>query len=435
MLLHQDWRIAGCEECVRGMRRELTVDVLIVGLGPAGACAAAAAALAGLRVLAIDRKSVAGVPVQCAEFVPAMIGAEIGALSRARRQSIRSMTTYIEAETPHIKGQFPGHMIDRAAFDAALVAEAIAAGADCRLGTVLRKLDGNGAAQLSSRRPFSPPLDGEGGAAEPRGWGGARGDTSEPRHPHPHPLPAGGWGDKRSAAERQSTPSVKEEDLAVRARVVIGADGPRSAVRRAIGQINRDVAETRQITVPLLEPFEATDIFLSAGIRGGYAWLFPKGDVANLGLGLESAARDRLKPLLESLHLRLVSEGRVGSEVLGHTGGAIPVGGILEPAGQLGEATVLLAGDAAGLTNPVTGAGINAAVISGTLAGEAAARICAGGADAAAGYAEELRDLFGSSLNRALARRRELMQTYATGGPGPADLERSWIAFPAYWAA
>ena len=90
-------------------------------------------------------------------------------------------------------------------------------------------------------------------------------------------------------------------------------------------------------TVPLLQPFEATDIFLSAGIRGGYAWLFPKGDVANLGLGVEPAAREELKPLLESLHEHLVSDGRVGAQVLGHTGGAIPVGGMLEPAARCGE--------------------------------------------------------------------------------------------------
>lgn len=381
MLLNQGGRTVRRKERVRGMRRELTVDVLVVGLGPAGACAAAAAGRAGLRVLAIDRKAEAGIPVQCAEFVPAMIGQEIGAVGLTRRQSIRSMTTYVEAAGPHIKEHFPGHMIDRAAFDAALVRDAKAAGADCRFGTVLRRLDGCGIAELS-RRSVDP-----------------------------------------------------SERWTVHARVIIGADGPRSAVGQAIGQVNRELAETRQITIPLLQPFEATDIFLSAGIRGGYAWLFPKGEVANLGLGVEPAARDRLKPLLENLHQRLVSEGRVGSRVLRHTGGAIPVGGMLEPAGRCGETTILLAGDAAGLTNPVTGAGINAAVISGMLAGEAAARICGGDADAAADYAEELRDLFGSSLARALTRRRQLMQTYATGGPSPSDLERSWIAFPAYWAA
>ena len=46
------------------------VDVLVVGAGPAGSCAARQAASAGLDVLIVDRKSRAGEPMQCAEFVP-----------------------------------------------------------------------------------------------------------------------------------------------------------------------------------------------------------------------------------------------------------------------------------------------------------------------------------------------------------------------------
>ena len=50
----------------------------------------------------------------------------------------------------------------------------------------------------------------------------------------------------------------------MRARVLIGADGPRSVVGRAIGSVNRRLVETRQVTVPLLAAHDATDIFLSA---------------------------------------------------------------------------------------------------------------------------------------------------------------------------
>jgi flavin-dependent dehydrogenase len=97
---------------------------------------------------------------------------------------------------------------------------------------------------------------------------------------------------------------------------------------------------------------------------------------------------------------------------------------------------VLLAGDAAGLANPVTGAGINAAIISGRLAGEAAVEALGGRPDAGPRYAEEIGDLFKTSLAQAVARRQELMRTYAGGGrPSAADLQRSWIAFPQYWAA
>ena len=64
------------------MTRLITTDVLVAGLGPAGATAGAAiAAASGYQVIAVDRKLEAGVPVQCAEFVPAMIGREVGALA------------------------------------------------------------------------------------------------------------------------------------------------------------------------------------------------------------------------------------------------------------------------------------------------------------------------------------------------------------------
>ncbi len=84
---------------------------------------------------------------------------------------------------------------------------------------------------------------------------------------------------------------------------------------------------------------------------------------------------------------------------------------------------MLLAGDAAGLANPVTGAGIAAAVHSGRLAGQAAAGM------APEAYGEELHDLYGAALERALSRRRELRETPLR----KSDLRRGWIAYPEYW--
>lgn len=351
------------------------IDVLVVGLGPAGASAAAEVARAGLGVLAIDRRREAGEPVQCAEFVSAMIGQELEALGPVIRQRIRAMTTFVEDDPPDVRDDFPGHIVDRAAFDRALVEVAARAGAETRFGASLHGLADDGRVQMFGGETVSP-------------------------------------------------------------RVVIGADGPHSVVGRAIGSVNEALVETRQIAVPLLRPHEATDIFLSATIPGGYGWLFPKGAAANLGLGVVPAARARLKPLLAELHGQLAEEGRVGREILGHTGGAIPVGGLRAVQGRLGAAAVLLAGDAAGLTNPVTGAGINAAVISGRLAGRAAADWLGGAAAALDDYAEELDELFGPALARALRRRREILDSYETGpGPGPAALRRGWIAYPDYWAA
>jgi geranylgeranyl reductase family protein len=338
------------------------IDVLVLGLGPAGASAAAEAARRGCRVLALDRRREPGRPVQCAEFVPAMLGAGAGVLGAAVRQDVASMRTFVEDEPPDLKPDFPGLMLDRAAFDAALVASAARAGAQIRFCSLVARVSRAGVVELSD------------------------GST-------------------------------------LRAPVVVGADGPRSRAGRAIGSVSTERVETRQVTVGLAGAHRATEIFLSAGIPGGYGWLFPKNDTANLGAGVSPAHKARLKSIVARLHARLAGEGRVGREVLALTGGAIPVGGMLRPWGRLGETLVLLAGDAAGLANPVTGAGIAAAVHSGRLAGEAAA------AGAARDYAEELEDVYRASLERALRRRRELLGC----APGAAALRRGWVAYPEYW--
>lgn len=350
------------------------IDVLVVGLGPAGASAAATAASRGARVLAIDRKRVPGYPVQCAEFVPTLIGQQVPALDQHRRQHIRAMTTFVEDTLPHVREQFSGVMIDRQAFDATLIKRAEQAGAETWLGLSLRTIDTDGTVLLSDGSRLAAP-------------------------------------------------------------VIIGADGPRSAVGAAVGIENTVLAETRQITVPLRVPFEETDIFLSHKLPGGYAWLFPKGDVANLGLGGDPRARAHFKPLLDDLHAQLAAQGRVGRDVLGHTGGAIPSGGMLTPVARIGASRVLLAGDAAGLTNPITGAGILAAVVSGEMAGEAGAALAAGDDAALTAYREDLADMFEASLARAVLRREALLHLHEKRRPDPSDLRRAWIAFPEYWAA
>jgi flavin-dependent dehydrogenase len=210
---------------------------------------------------------------------------------------------------------------------------------------------------------------------------------------------------------------------------IVGADGPHSLVGRALGRPNRALVRARQLRIRLRRPLHAARVFLAARYRGGYGWLFPSGAEANLGCGVAIGSHRRLVALLEELRAELVQAGIVGPEPLEHTGGAIPVGGIVGPCGRLGRVPVLLAGDAAGLTHPVTGAGIAAAVLSGTLAGAAAAAAVSGDPRAPAAYAEELRDLFESAFERALARRRATWRD----SPGPVALRRGWPGFAAYW--
>ena len=96
----------------------------------------------------------------------------------------------------------------------------------------------------------------------------------------------------------------------------------------------------------------------------------------------------------------------------------------------------MLCGDAAGLTNPITGAGISSAVISGTLAGETAAAYLSGEGQALEEYAEEILALFNNSLERALTHRRTMLDWYRNNyQPSDEDLRKTWITHPEYWAA
>lgn len=352
-----------------------STEILVAGLGPAGASAAGEAARRGCAVIAVDRKREPGKPVQCAEFVPSMLGAETWKLAASVRQPISAMATYVEGDAPDLKADFTGYILDRAAFDAALVAAAGRDGVQCRLAVNVRTIARDGRVEFADGRRLAPS-------------------------------------------------------------VIVGADGPRSLVGRRLGQRNSRLVETRQITVPLLRRHDATDIFLSADIPGGYGWLFPKGDVAHVGAGVDPGQRSRLKGIVAGLHAALVESGRVGTRILSRTGGAIPVGGMLKPWGTLGGTLVLLAGDAAGLANPVTGAGIAAAVLSGRLAGEAAAAWLRGARQAGEDYEDELRTLFQPALERAVRRRQELAAHAGAGAlPDRTALRRGWIAYSEYWAA
>jgi len=354
---------------------EASPDIVVVGLGPAGSRAATAAAEMGAHVVAVERRAAPGRPVQCAEFVPALLDQEVTGLPEVTAQAVGRMLTFVAADPADETPSFPGRMIDRAAFDRMLAERAAAAGVACRHGVSVLRIEADGEVLTTDGAQLRP-------------------------------------------------------------RLLIGADGPHSRVGAAIGSVNRALVETRQITVPLLQPLDATDVFLEASYLGGYGWLFPKGRVANLGIGAAAKLRPRLKPLLAALHGRLVAERRVGNAVSTLTGGAIPVGGRLAVRGELGAIPVLLAGDAAGLTNPVTGAGIAAATISGRLAGVAASRWLAGDRDALHDYEEELGDIFDDALARALRRRRAVLACYDKDRvPDAAMLRAGWIAYPQYWAA
>jgi geranylgeranyl reductase family protein len=197
----------------------------------------------------------------------------------------------------------------------------------------------------------------------------------------------------------------------VRARVVVGADGAHSVVRRQVGVPDarpghRALAIRGYAPVPADRDRAQVITFASHGWPA-YAWSFPIGDGrANVGYGevLRTGRAPARARLLERLHELLPGAGDAGADWRAHV---LPLssGRRRQPDGR-----VLLAGDAMSLVNPLTGEGIYYAVLSGALAGRAAV----GTGDAGRTYRVALRAELGRHLRHTstaalLARRRRVV--------------------------
>ena len=344
------------------------LDVLVVGAGPAGSSAARAAALGGARVLLVEKRRQVGLPVQCAEFVPWQLGQRVPIPQRCIAQPIQFMRTVLP-DGSLVDKAAAGYVLDRALWDKHLAVLACQAGAELRTGWAAAEHDG-----------------------------------------------------------RQVLLRHAGREARVVARVIIGADGPHSTVAGWLGQAQAEFVYGVEVEVVLPTPRSYTEIYFHSFYRGGYGWLFPKGETANVGVAVNLRLGGQARPALEHLldHLGL-SRGAV----VGSLGGAAPVGG---PVAALHSGNTLLAGDAAGLTHPITGGGIAPAVLSGQMAGEAAARAIAGAGEAALeGYAFDWAEAMGAAQRQAVSNRRYL-DGHWSDDPSVLStvLRETWIAFPAY---
>jgi len=162
-------------------------------------------------------------------------------------------------------------------------------------------------------------------------------------------------------------------DGAVEARVVVGADGAHSVVRRAVGADAGPVAVAIRGYAPTARDRSGAQVIVfGTERRASYAWSFDAGDgTANVGYGeLLTSRRDRPSRalLMEQLERLLPGATTNGREWRGQL---LPLSTWRGP--HRGRGRVLLAGDAAGLVNPLTGEGIFYAVATGLHAGRAAA--------------------------------------------------------------
>jgi flavin-dependent dehydrogenase len=190
-----------------------------------------------------------------------------------------------------------------------------------------------------------------------------------------------------------------------------------------------DVLRGLQVEVPLVEPLNKTLVFLDQNFVGGYGWLFPKGKAANVGIGAIPGKRIRMGKMLDQFVETLFREGLIRRGILARSGGLIPVSGIRE---KLVLDGVVFCGDAAGLTHPITGAGIPQAIFSGELAGRAsAAAITKSDRRYLREYEAEIRSRYEGIISHALSKRALMMDRW-DDPDFEALCEETWIGFKGY---
>ncbi|QCW51899.1 hyaluronate lyase [Nocardioides dongxiaopingii] len=216
----------------------------------------------------------------------------------------------------------------------------------------------------------------------------------------------------QSAGARLVRQRVRSLEDVGHAAVVVGADGARSVLRRALGRPEGPTALALRGYAPTPPGRRGAQVIVFGTERQpAYAWSFDRGDgLANVGYG--ELLTDRPPPtrhlLLEQLEALLPGSTAGGT---GWTGHHLPLS---TARWQVPDGRVLLVGDAAGLVNPLSGEGIYYAVATGLAAGRAAAEAIALGRPTTAGrrYRSATRPL----LSRHL-RHTALASRLTRGGP------------------
>ncbi len=172
-------------------------------------------------------------------------------------------------------------------------------------------------------------------------------------------------------------------------RVVIGADGASSVVAQKCGlrkDLKSGIAWEAEMDAEQeeLERYGQT-VFLDWGtFPGGYGWIFPKHNHFSVGVG---------GPASLSRYLRSYNQTFTQSSGIRFTGvrsmKAWPIP-VKTKRGNFHNGHVIVAGDAAGLTDPLTGEGISYAILSGKIAGRSVFSYLQGETRSLASYSEAI---------------------------------------------
>ncbi|MEM8810986.1 MAG: geranylgeranyl diphosphate reductase [Pseudomonadota bacterium] len=294
----------------------MTVDAVVVGGGPSGATAAESLARSGAKVVMIDR---AGRIKPCGGAIPPRLISDFDIPDEqlvARIKTARMISPSARTVDIPIENGFVG-MVDREHFDEFLRKRAAAAGVDRRTGSFLRiERDGDVTSVV--------------------------------------------YQDNQSRSEKS-----------IKTRLIVGADGARSAVARAEvpggDKIPYVIAYHEIIKAPESGKYdpERCDVVYDGAISPDfYGWVFPHGPHASVGMGTGVRGVD-LKDATRSLRQ---ASGLDQCDTVRREGAPIP----LKPLSRWDNGRdVVLAGDAAGVVAPSSGEGIYYAMVGGAVAADA----------------------------------------------------------------
>ncbi len=174
----------------------------------------------------------------------------------------------------------------------------------------------------------------------------------------------------RPVAELTDTTVTFRDGETLSCKVLIGADGVSSIVARHLFGAAFDtktIGFGLEIEAPsaLCDPAKQQLRIDFAAAHWGYGWAFPKQGSTTVGVGGLRAENPDMKAQMAA-YLRTLSLPEDTAKFKGHH---LPFGDFRP---QPGRGSVLLAGDAAGLVDPITGEGIAFAMKSGQLAAQSA---------------------------------------------------------------
>lgn len=303
-------------------------DLVVVGASYAGLACARAAALAGVRVLVIDKKPAAGSRLHTTGMIVKDAVDSIPWLRDVPGELVRRIegVRLYAPNLTHVDLHAPGYYFwatDVPRLMDWMVGVARAAGAEVRFGSLF-----TGVRREREHDPWSVVL--------------GSGET-------------------------------------VFCHYVVGADGPLSRVAKSLG-----LSQNRHFLFGVEHEYARAELdpgylhcFLDSELAPGYiGWGFAGVGVTQVGLARRVTPGSRQGRVDLAAFLRK-TEGRVTPEgaPISIRAGMIPCGGRLPVVSRPGA---LLVGDAAGLVSPATAGGIHAALRYGEDAGEAVARFIAG---------------------------------------------------------